>query len=168
MGEHGDAGAVAPARGSGNGETHGHRSGATRRVRYTRLVHASPEDVVDAIVRTVGRLGYPSRGEDLAVGEISFEAATGIVTASATGAGAGSSTIAVEFTGLSWRGVGSSAVVILPGIVLGAAVKAAEAYFAYGFLDNVARTLQGRAVGRDSARIPLLTALRRGLDIEES
>jgi hypothetical protein len=52
-------------------------------------------------------------------------------------------------------------------VLLGAAVKAQDAYFAKGLLDNVQRVLEGKAVGRDSARLPGMNALRRKLDLAE-
>jgi hypothetical protein len=73
----------------------------------------------------------------------------------------------VEFTSLSWTAIGGSALVILPGVLLGALLNVHDAYFAKGFLDNVQRVLEGKRVGRDSARFPGMNALRGMLEIAE-
>ena len=46
-------------------------------------------------------------------------------------------------------------------------MKAQDAYFTKGFLENVRRVLEGKGVGRDSARFPGMNVLRKKLDITE-
>src|SRR5690606_13845149 len=81
---------------------------------------------------------------------------------------AGVCRVALEFTTLRWQGVGASAVVVLPGLLLGAALRAQDALLARTLLSNLERLLAGRPLARDPSRIPALTALWRRLDIPDA
>lgn len=135
-------------------------------VRYRRTLRAAPPQAFAAIARTVELLRYPVREEDAGAAEIRFSALARTVTAKVD-ARPGPCTVVVEFASLRWLGSGSSALVILPGVLLGAVVKAQDACFAKRFLENVQRVLEGKGVGRDPARIPGMNALRDKLDIAE-
>ena len=150
---------------SGSASTPTTRAGAFRIVGYERVLPASRRDAFAAILRAIELLRYPRIAADAEACEVRFSALAGIVVARAIEATPESSTLRVELTSLRGAAGGRSAVVILPGLLLGGAVRAAERYFASGFLDNVARVVAGRAVGRDSARLPLVAALRERLEI---
>ena len=136
-------------------------------VRYRRTLRAAPPQAFAAVARVVELLRYPVRKEDPGAAEIRFSALARTVTAKVVDAGPGHCTVVVEFGSLRWLGSGGSALVILPGVLLGAAVKAQDAFFAKGFLENVQRVLEGKGVGRDPARIPGMNALCEMLDIPE-
>lgn len=136
-------------------------------VRYRRTLRAAPPQAFAALARAVELLRYPVREEEPGSAEIRFSALARTVTAKVVDARRGHCTVVVEFASLRWLGSGGSALVILPGVLLGAAVKASDAYFAKGFLENVQRVLEGKGVGRDPARIPWMNALCDMLDIAE-
>ena len=143
-----------------------HRRQPFRTVQYQRTFLTTRHRAYDAIVRVVELLQYP-RSEEAAAAEVRFSALRRTVIARAVAADQGHSAVVVEFTSLSWTAIGGSALVILPGVLLGALVNVHDAYFAKGFLDNVQRVLEGRRVGRDSARFPGMNALRGILEIAE-
>lgn len=140
---------------------------AMRLLQYRRTVRADRPRAFAALAGVVQLLRYPVREEDPDAAQIRFLALARTVTASVIEARPGHCTVVVEFVSLRWLGSGASALVILPGVLLGAAVKAQDAWFAKGFMDNVQRVLEGKGVGRDSARLPWVTALRKSLDIAE-
>jgi hypothetical protein len=143
------------------------RRSPLRTVRYLRTLRATRGRAFDTVVATVELLRYPRSDEDPEAAEVRFTALARTVTARVVDARAGQSTVVVEFTSLRWLAIGGSALVILPGVLLGAVVKAQDRYFASGFLDNVQRVLEGKRVGRDSARFPGMNALRVKLDLPE-
>jgi hypothetical protein len=143
------------------------RRAVFRPVRYRRTLPATIDQSYDAALQTVRLLRYPHTEADPAAAEIRFSALRRTVITRVVAAGGGQSAVVVEFTSLSWTAIGSSALVIVPGVLLGALVKAQDAYFARGFLDNVQRVLEGKRVGRDSARLPGMNVLREKLGIAE-
>jgi hypothetical protein len=133
--------------------------------RYRRRVRATRSRALEAVVSAVELLRYPCGEQDQEAWEVRFSALARTVIVKVVGATPEESTIVVEFASLRWLAIGGSALVIVPGVLLGAAVKAQDSYFARGFLDNVQRVLAGRGVGRDSARIPGMNALRERLEL---
>ena len=140
---------------------------AMRIVRFRRTLRADRPQALAALSAAVELLRYPVHEEDPADGQVRFSALARTVTAGVIEASPGHCTIFVEFVSLRWLGTGGSAPIILPGVLLGAAVKIHDAWFARGFLNNVRRVLDGRTVGRDPARLPGMNALREMLDIAE-
>ena len=136
-------------------------------VRYRRTLRATRRRAYDAVVGAVELLRYPRSEEDPEAAEVRFSALARTVTVKVVDAKPGESTVVVEFASLSWLAIGGSALVIMPGVLLGAALKAQDSYFARGFLDNAQRVLEGKGVGRDSARLPGMTALREKLELAE-
>lgn len=140
-----------------------------RTVSYRRTLRADARGAFEAVTTAVQQLGYPRITEGLASPtEVRFNALARIVTVGVVEADPGQAVVTVEFVSLSWMAIGGSALVILPGVLLGAVVKAHDSCFAVGFLSNVQRVLEGREVGWNSARFPGMTALRDRLELYDS
>lgn len=128
---------------------------ATSPQRYQRTFKASRRRALDAVAATVEGLRYADRRFNVEAAQVDFRAAGRRVSAKVVDAKPGESTVIVEFlsakAGVLAAGLGFLAIPT-SGLSLAAwpAIRAYERQFAVGFLDNVAATLEGNRIGRDS------------------
>lgn len=128
---------------------------ATTARRYQRSFKATRRRVLDAVAATVEGLRYADRRFLVEAARVDFRAGGRRVSAKVVDTGPGEACVVVEFrsakTGVLAAGAGLLAIPT-SGLSLAAwpALRAYEKQFAVGFLDNVAATLEGRPVGRDS------------------
>jgi hypothetical protein len=129
-------------------------------LRYERTLQATRRRAYDAVVGAVELLCYPIVEDDPEGAQVRFTALMRTVTGRVVDSDGGRSTVVLEFTSVSWKGIGggflASAVAPLAWAAAagGVGLRAMDRRFASGFLDNVERVLEGRGIGEDSARFP--------------